>query len=334
MKQGRAALALTMGDPAGIGPEIALKAWLARKERNIPPFFILADPQQFAIEVKRLGAKITISTIDDPLAAAEVFPHSLPILPIPLAQQAKAGQPDPLNAQAIITAIKSAFDLVRQGKAKAMVTNPIAKRVLHEAGFAHPGHTEFLAELDGGAVPVMMLACHGLRVVPASIHIPLREVASSLTREGLLAQGRILANSLKQDFGIVNPRIAVAGLNPHAGEGGSMGDEEKLIIAPAIAALQAEGIAASGPFPADTLFHPAARDNYDVVFCMYHDQALIPLKMLDFAGGVNITLGLSVVRTSPDHGTAFNIAGQAIADPSSLIAALIMANAMADRRGQ
>jgi 4-hydroxythreonine-4-phosphate dehydrogenase len=326
MSHERSALALTMGDPAGIGPEIALKAWRLRKERNIPPFFFIGDSQCLKSEKE-------IHLISDPCQAWDVFTEALPVLHIALVKAAIPGRPDAANAQAVITAISRAVDLVRQGRAKALVTNPIAKRVLHEAGFAHPGHTEFLAELDDGATPVMMLACPGLRVVPATVHIPLSDVPSALTQEMLVAQGSILAKALRQDFGIEDPRLAIAGLNPHAGEGGSMGDEEERIIVPAITALQEEGITASGPFPADTLFHPTARQTYDAALCMYHDQALIPLKMLDFAGGVNVTLGLSFVRTSPDHGTAFDIAGQGVADPASLIAALKMADEIADRRG-
>jgi 4-hydroxythreonine-4-phosphate dehydrogenase len=317
---------LTMGDPAGIGPEIALKAWRLRKERSSPPFFFIGDSQCLKSEKE-------IRLISDPRQAWDIFTEALPVLQVALAKAAIPGKPDSTNAPAIIEAIKTGVALVKEGRAKALVTNPIAKKILHQAGFAHPGHTEFLAELDGGATPVMMLACPGLRVVPATVHISLSQVQSTLNSESLVNQARILAASLRRDFGIENPRIAVAGLNPHAGEGGSMGDEEERIIVPAIAALQEEGIAASGPFPADTLFHPTARQTYDAALCMYHDQALIPLKMLDFAGGVNVTLGLSFVRTSPDHGTAFNIAGQGVADPTSLIAALQMADAMADRRG-
>jgi 4-hydroxythreonine-4-phosphate dehydrogenase len=332
MSHERSALALTMGDPAGIGPEIAIKAWLARREAQVPPFFLLADPEQMAIMAERLGQKIDMAMIAEPKEAGKIFAAALPVLPIALAKPAIPGRPDVANAQAVIASIRQAVDFVRQGRAKALVTNPIAKRVLHQAGFTHPGHTEFLAELDGGALPVMMLACEDLRVVPATVHIPLRDVSLALTKERLLAQGRILAKALRADFGLANPRIAVTGLNPHAGEEGSMGDEEERIIAPAIAVLRSEGIEARGPLPADTLFHPTARQTYDAALCMYHDQALIPLKMLDFAGGVNVTLGLSFVRASPDHGTAFDIAGKGIADPASLIAALRMAESMAERR--
>jgi 4-hydroxythreonine-4-phosphate dehydrogenase len=245
----------------------------------------------------------------------------------------QAGQPDPANAPATIEAIERAVALSKTGAIAGMVTNPIQKKTLQDAGFKHPGHTEFLAELAGGVDVAMMLACPELRVVPVTIHLSLAQAVHALDADGIVQVGRIAAAGLKALFGIDRPRIAIAALNPHAGEQGSMGDEEDRIIAPAIARLKADGIDVRGPAPADTLFHPAARATYDAALCMYHDQALIPIKTIDFTGGVNVTLGLPFVRTSPDHGTALDIAGTGRADPASLLAALAMADDMARRRG-
>jgi 4-hydroxythreonine-4-phosphate dehydrogenase len=321
-------LALTQGDPAGIGPEIALKAWLQRERIGVP-FFVLSDPDFFARTGARLGLDVPIK----PSALGEVervFPEALPVVPLDLPVQAEPGRPSVATARATITSIESAVRLARAGKVSAVVTNPIAKHVLYDAGFAHPGHTEFLAALSAeeGAPaphPVMMLWCEELAVVPVTVHIALSDVARALTRDLVVTTAHIVAREMRQRFGLANPRLAVAGLNPHAGENGSMGSEDRDILAPAVSALRAEGIDASGPFPADTLFHPAARRRYDVALAMYHDQALIPIKTIAFDEAVNVTLGLPFVRTSPDHGTAFDIAGQGIARPDSLIAALRLA---------
>jgi len=325
-------LALTMGEPAGIGGEITLLAWLQRREAALPPFFTIDDPSRLERLAAKLGWRVTLRPIGAPEDAVSAFPEALPVLPLSLAQPATPGQPDPANAGAVIGAIANAVSLVTSGRAAAIVTNPIQKQALYAAGFRHPGHTEFLAELAGGATPVMMLCCPGLRVVPVTIHLPLRDALAALTVEGIVAAGRIAAAGLTRDFAIARPRLAVAGLNPHAGENGTLGREEIEIIAPAVAALRAAAIDATGPAPADTLFHAAARRRYDAVLCMYHDQALIPLKTIDFKHGVNVTLGLPFIRTSPDHGTALDIAGSGKADPSSLLAALALAGEMAALR--
>ncbi len=322
-------LALTMGEPAGIGAELALLAW-----RAAPCcFFVIDDPTRLSALGERLGLDVPVTAIASPAEAEAVFPRALPVLTQELAVAPEPGRPDPANAAAVTAAIERAVALVRAGEAAAVVTNPIHKQTLYRAGFRHPGHTEFLAELAGTSeAPVMMLACPGLRVVPVTVHLPLAEAAAALTTEAILHAGRVTAAALAADFGIASPRLAVAGLNPHAGEGGALGREETEIIAPAVEALRAEGIAIADPAPADSLFHPAARERYDAALCMYHDQALIPVKTIDFARGVNITLGLPFVRTSPDHGTALDIAGQGRADPQSLIAALETARDMARAR--
>ncbi|HEX3498724.1 MAG TPA: 4-hydroxythreonine-4-phosphate dehydrogenase PdxA [Stellaceae bacterium] len=326
-----APLVLTMGEPAGIGAEIAMAAWLRRGE-GLPPFFLLDDVDRLAALARRLGWTVPLQAIAAPEEAAAAFPIRLPVLPIALARPVVPGQPDTGNAGAIIAAIDTAVGFAACGRAAAVVTNPINKQVLYSAGFKHPGHTEYLAELAGGVQPVMMLACPELRVVPVTIHLALRAAVAALTGEAIVAAGRITAAGLRRDFAIARPVLAVAGLNPHAGESGALGREEIEIIAPAVAALRREGIDAVGPFPADTLFHAAARKRYDAVLCMYHDQALIPIKTVDFDGGVNVTLGLPFIRTSPDHGTAFDIAGSGTANPTSLIAALKLAGEMAARR--
>ena len=327
-------LALTMGEPAGIGGEIALLAWLGRGAAGLPPFFAIDDPARLERLAERLQWNVPVRRLAAPEEAPAAFPAALPVLPLALPKPAEPGRPDPANAAAVIAAISTGVDLVTAGRAAALVTNPIQKEILYQAGFRHPGHTEYLAERAGGATPVMMLACPELRVVPVTIHQPLRQALDALTAERIVETGRIAAAGLKRDFGIARPRLAVAGLNPHAGEGGSLGREEIEIIAPAVARLRAEGIDATGPAPADTLFHPAARRRFDAVLCMYHDQALIPLKTIDFAGGVNVTLGLPFIRTSPDHGTALDIAGTGKADPGSLIAALRLAGEMAALRAR
>ena len=320
-------LALTMGDPAGIGPELSLMAWQALRAAG-PAFVLLADPAQVAA----LDPTIPIRIVASPAEAAAAFPGALPILPVPLAATARPGHPDPANARAVIASIEQAVRLVQDGAASAVVTNPINKAVLYGAGFAYPGHTEFLAALTGAPLPVMMLANSFLRVVPVTIHVSLRAALDGLTTAGIVATGRITAAALRTQFGIAQPRLAVAGLNPHAGEGGAMGTEEASVIQPAIDLLRAEGVQVTGPHPPDTLFTPAARATYDAALCMYHDQALIPLKTLDMASGVNVTLGLPIIRTSPDHGTAYDIAGTGRADPASLVAALRLAATLAERR--
>lgn len=312
-------LLLTMGDPAGIGGELTLKAWAALRYGG-PAFVTLADPQQLAA----IDPAVPLRILHSPGEAGAAFADALPVLPIALPRRAVPGQPDPLNAPAIIASIEQAVSHALRGEATGVVTNPIAKHVLHAAGFAHPGHTEFLGALTGCEHPVMMLANHALRVVPVTVHVALREAVASLTTDAIVRTARTTAEALRR-HGVPRPRLAVAGLNPHAGENGSIGDEEARIIAPAIAQLRAEGLDVTGPHPPDTLFTPAARAGYDVAVCMYHDQALIPLKTIDMDSGVNVTLGLPIVRTSPDHGTAFDIAGRGVANPASLIAAIRMA---------
>jgi 4-hydroxythreonine-4-phosphate dehydrogenase len=313
-------IALTSGEPAGIGPEITPLAWLALKDEL--SFFLIGDPAH-------LPSGTAIVEISDPSQAPAAMPHGLPVLARASGAPRQPGVAIPEHAAHVIDAIAEAVALVRAGKAAALTTNPIHKKALKDgAGFAYPGHTEFLAHLAGKDRVVMMLACSGLRVVPTTIHIPLAEVPARLTPELLEQTLRITRDDLAARLGRA-PRIAVAGLNPHAGEEGAMGREEIEMIAPLLDRLRAEGFNLLGPLPADTMFHPPARARYDVAVCMYHDQALIPIKTLDFASGVNVTLGLGFVRTSPDHGTAFDIAGTGTADPSSLIAALRMARELA-----
>lgn len=326
-----APLAVTMGEPAGIGGELSLKAWTMRR-RGDRPFLVLDDAARLAALAGKLGLDIPVRAVDRPADARQVFETALPVLPIRLRAPVQAGRPDPANAPATLEAIERAVELARGGEIAGMVTNPIQKKTLHEAGFRHPGHTEYLAELAGGVDVAMMLACPELRVVPVTIHLSLAEAVQTLDAGKIVRAGRLAAAGLRSLFGIDHPRLAVAALNPHAGEQGSMGHEESEVIMPAIEALKREGIDATGPAPADTLFHAAARTRYDAVLCMYHDQALIPIKTVDFAGGVNVTLGLPFVRTSPDHGTALDISGTGRADPTSLIAALRMADDMARRR--
>ncbi len=325
-------LAVTMGEPAGIGGEIALKAWLARAE-GLPVFYLRDDPERLAALAMQLDWPVPVRAIDAPGEAAELFATALPVVPLGRSPGGRPGHPDPTDAPAIIASIDAAVADVRDGDAAAIVTNPIHKDSLYRAGFHHPGHTEYLAELAGGGLtPVMMLVCPELRVVPVTIHLPLRRAVDSLTLDAIVTTGRITAAALRTDFGITAPVLAIAGLNPHAGEAGGLGREEIDIIEPAIATLRSEGIDARGPLAADTMFHAQARQSYDAALCMYHDQALIPIKTIDFHGGVNVTLGLPFVRTSPDHGTAFGIAGQGIARADSLIAALRLAAEMAATR--
>ncbi|UCH74295.1 MAG: 4-hydroxythreonine-4-phosphate dehydrogenase PdxA [Rhodospirillales bacterium] len=326
-------IAVTMGEPAGIGAEICLKAWMRREELSLPAFVLLDDPKRLARLAQTLEWPIEIAEIDSPKDAMSVFSDQLPVLPRPLPGGITPGSPDPANAQTVIAAVEEGVDLIRRGEAAALVTNPIHKRVLYDAGFRHPGHTEFLAELAGEeARPVMMLACPGLRVVPVTVHLALRDAIAALNQVEIESIGRIVSRALTKDFGIKKPQLAVAAVNPHAGEDGTMGREEINIIAPAIDTLKREGVLVLGPAPADTLFHERARSTYDAAICMYHDQALIPLKTIDFHAGINITLGLPFVRTSPDHGTALEIAGTGVADERSFAAAVREAGAIAERR--
>ncbi|SFP47264.1 4-hydroxythreonine-4-phosphate dehydrogenase PdxA [Tranquillimonas alkanivorans] len=319
-----APIALTCGDPSGVGPEIAVKAWAELGAQL--PFFLIGDPAH-------LPAGAQANVIHDPAEAERAAASGLPVLAHDFPAPAQPGLPAPENARAVIEVIARGVNLVRSGAASALTTNPINKKVLKDgAAFPHPGHTEYLAALAGVERVVMMLACDELRVVPTTIHIGLAEVPAALTKPLLSDTLRITHAALRRDFGIDNPRIAVTGLNPHAGEGGVMGREEIEVIVPVLEALRAEGLALIGPLSADTMFHAAARKGYDAAVAMYHDQALIPIKTIDFAGGVNVTLGLPFIRTSPDHGTAFDIAGQGRAEATSLVAALKLADRMARAR--
>jgi len=330
-------LALTLGEPAGIGPDLALAVWSRRAELDIPQFYLVADPDFVRRRASGLGLAVPVAAVA-PASAAAAFSSALPVVALDVEISAKPGHPDQSSAPAAIASIRRAVADVIAGQAAAIVTNPVAKNVLYRSGFAEPGHTEFLATLVQEATqktlrPVMMLWSPELAVVPVTIHLPLREVFRHLSTELVVETGRIVARDLATRFRIPRPRLAVAGLNPHAGENGSLGEEDRAIVAPAVTRLIAEGIDARGPLPADSLFSNQARQTYDAALCMYHDQALIPIKTLAFDHAVNVTLGLPFVRTSPDHGTAFDIAGTGAADPTSLIAALRLAArlAMADR---
>lgn len=322
-------LALTMGEPGGIGPDVALAAWLRRKAHRLGPFYILADPAALAERASAIGLDVPLKEVE-PGDTGKAFSRALPVVPLAAPVKAIAGSADPQNAQAVIEAIARAVGDVRSGVAAAVVTNPINKKSLYDAGFRHPGHTEFLGTLSAtwtgeAARPVMMMAGPELKVVPVTIHIPLRDVPAALTEDLIVSTAEIVANDLRRRFAIPAPRLALAGLNPHAGENGAMGDEDIRVVAPAVARLRAAGIAATGPVSADAMFHPHARASYDAAICMYHDQALIPAKTINFTETVNVTLGLAFIRTSPDHGTALDIAGTGKADASSLAAALRLA---------
>lgn len=327
-------LALTSGEPAGIGFDIAIEAWRRRRACNLPAFYLTGDIEALERRVRMLGVSIALKPAQ-PETASELFADALPVVATGTMASAQPGQPDTSSAAAAIASIRMAVSDVVAGRAAALVTNPIAKSVLYKDGFTHPGHTEFLAELAAGngvaPQPVMLLWSPVLAVVPVTIHLALRDALTILTSELIVSTCRIVARDLIRRFGIARPRLAISGLNPHAGEDGSLGTEEATIIAPAIAALRTDGIDARGPLPADTMFHAAARATYDCAICMYHDQALIPVKTLAFDDAVNVTLGLPFIRTSPDHGTAFDIAGTGRANPSSLIAALQLAARMAAR---
>jgi 4-hydroxythreonine-4-phosphate dehydrogenase len=328
-------LALTSGEPAGIGPDITIKAWLRRNELELPPFYVLGDRDFLSRRASALGLDVKLADIG-PEDAIATFADALPVVATGHPATARPGQPDGTSADAAMASIRQAVADVAAGRASAVVTNPISKSVLYRAGFRHPGHTEFLAELaaSNGHVPqpVMLLWSPTLAVVPVTIHLALREAITQLTSDLIVSTARIVVADLKTRFGLLHPRLAVSGLNPHAGEDGSLGTEELTIVTPAIEILRGEGIDVRGPLPADTMFHAAARKTYDCAICMYHDQALIPVKTLAFEDAVNVTLGLPFIRTSPDHGTAFDIAGTGNANPSSLIAALRLAARMAAAR--
>jgi 4-hydroxythreonine-4-phosphate dehydrogenase len=326
-------LALTLGEPAGIGPDLALAIWRRRAELDIPPFYIVGDADFLSRRASQLALRVPIETVR-PDQAVALFHTALPVIALGVDITAEPGQPDRSSAPAAIAAIRRVVADVMAGSAAAIVTNPVAKNVLYNSGFAEPGHTEFLATLARQATgktlrPVMMLWSPELAVVPVTIHLPLKEIFEHLSVGLVVETGRIVAHDLVTRFGFVRPRLAIAGLNPHAGEAGMLGDEDRAIVAPAVATLRAEGVDAKGPLPADSMFHAAARSSYDAALCMYHDQALIPIKTLAFDHAVNVTLGLPFVRTSPDHGTAFDIAGKGTADPTSLIAALRLAARLA-----
>ncbi len=322
-------LALTLGEPAGIGPDISFAAWQRRSELALPPFYLLGDQDFLARRARLLGLNIPFAAVE-PAGAVRAFGKALPVVALSETVTAEPGHPDASSAPAAIAAIRRAVADVFAGRAHAVVTNPVAKAVLYRTGFAEPGHTEFLAKLaqehtGRAAHPVMMLWSPELAVVPVTIHLPVRDVPGKLTTALIVDTARIVARDLRERFGVARPRLVLAGLNPHAGEDGALGDEDRSIVAPAVETLRAEGIDARGPLPADTMFHDAARRSYDAALAMYHDQALIPIKTLAFDHAVNVTLGLPFVRTSPDHGTAFDIAGSGRASPASLIAALRLA---------
>jgi 4-hydroxythreonine-4-phosphate dehydrogenase len=326
-------LALTIGEPAGIGPDLTLAIWHRRGELDIPPFYVVADPDFLRRRADRLGLGVPIATVTPNTAAAK-FPSALPVVALDGAVSAEPGRPDRSSAPAAIASIRRAVADVIAGAAAAIVTNPVAKNVLYNSGFAEPGHTEFLATLVQEATgkvlrPVMLLWAPELAVVPVTIHLPLREIFQHLSTALVVETGRIVARDLCTRFRILRPRLAIAGLNPHAGENGALGEEDRTIVAPAVARLVADGIDARGPLPADSLFNERARATYDAALCMYHDQALIPIKTLAFDHAVNVTLGLPFVRTSPDHGTAFDIAGTGAADTTSLVSALRLAARLA-----
>ncbi|MBN8552816.1 MAG: 4-hydroxythreonine-4-phosphate dehydrogenase PdxA [Caulobacterales bacterium] len=326
-------LALSLGDPAGIGPEIVARAWQSLRHDG-PPFFVIGDAR--LVE----HSEIAVAQIDGPHQVNAVFGSALPFLNRPVTVVPQLGRAEPANAPSIIAWIEEAVDLTLGGFASGVVTCPIAKAPLYQAGFRFPGHTEFIADLTASAAvkgtrgPVMMLTAADLRVCLVTIHVPLADVPGLITSERLCRTARITHEALQRDFGIREPRLALAGLNPHAGEDGTIGTEERDVMLPAVAQLRTEGIDITAPLPADTLFHSEARARYDAAICLYHDQGLIPVKTLDFWGGVNATLGLPIIRTSPDHGVGFDIAGKGVARPDSLVAAIRLASDMAQNRAQ
>jgi 4-hydroxythreonine-4-phosphate dehydrogenase len=324
---------LTLGEPAGIGPDLTLTIWRRRAELDLPPFYVVGDLDFLRRRAQRLGFDVPLAGAT-PASAASAFFSALPVIAMDTPVSADPGRPDRSSAPAAVAAIRRAVADVMSGAASAVVTNPVAKNVLYSWGFAEPGHTEFLAKLVQEATgktlrPVMMLWAPELAVVPVTIHLPLKDIFTQLTTNLVVETGRIVARDLATRFRLPRPRLAIAGLNPHAGEEGTLGEEDRMIVAPAVAQLVADGIDARGPLPADSMFHQQARASYDAALCMYHDQALIPIKTLAFDHAVNVTLGLPFVRTSPDHGTAFDIAGTGRADPESLIAAIRLAARLA-----
>tara|TARA_B100000508_G_C11448464_1_gene272681 strand:+ start:99 stop:1097 length:999 start_codon:yes stop_codon:yes gene_type:complete len=326
-------LVITMGEPAGIGGELTIQAWKQRHDRSFTPFFALDCPDR----LRGLDLDMPIKVINTPEEVLSVFDEALPVLPLQLAEKPVLGQLNPKNSPAVIESIERAVTYCLNGEAGGVVTNPIHKAALYEAGFSHPGHTEFVGEIcsqscDKKITPIMMLVAKDLRVVPLTIHIPLKDVPQAVTADLLRHQCEIISKSLQTDFKITAPRIAIAGLNPHAGEDGKIGIEDRDVVEPAIKKMQDAGLNVTGPHPADTLFHEEARRKYDLAVGMYHDQVLIPLKTLDFHGGVNVTIGLPIVRTSPDHGTALDIAGKGIARADSLMNAIKMAEEMVNNR--
>lgn len=328
-------LVVSLGDPAGVGPELIAAAWAARETKLLPPFVVAGGAEVIAAAAQMRGLSVPIREVFHPAEALECFDFMLPVL-AGADGDYRPGSPDRTGAELALASLTEATELVRSGDCWGIVTAPIAKSLLAEVGFAHPGQTEFVAAACGIAAEdaVMMLAGPTLRTVPLTVHVALSAVPALITADLILRKARIVARALAQDFGIDRPRLAIAALNPHAGEDGRMGHEDGAVITPAIAALRAEGIEATGPHPADALFTPRSRATFDAALCMYHDQALVPLKALDFDEGVNVTLGLPIVRTSPDHGTAFGIAGKGLADPGATIAAIRMAGEIAVRRGQ
>ena len=326
-------LACSIGDPAGIGPELICEAWARREAEQLPPFFVVGGAGLLAEAAHQRGLDMPVESIEDAADASSVFAQALPVLGSGGVKYAP-GEPTRTGAKLALDSLESATGLVLMGEASGLVTGPIAKGLLAMVGFDHPGQTEFLAHACGVAADeaVMMLAGPSLKAVPVTVHCALADVPGLVTTKLIGRKARIVAEALARDFGIANPRIAIAGLNPHAGEDGRFGDEEVRIITPAVEALQSAGFEARGPLPADAMFTPRARATYDAAICMYHDQALVPLKALDFDEGVNVTLGLPIVRTSADHGTAFDIAGKGSADPGATIAAIRMAGEIARRR--
>jgi 4-hydroxythreonine-4-phosphate dehydrogenase len=333
----RGLIALTSGEPAGIAPEITAAAWDYSRRRHGMPFFLIGDAAYLTQRARQAGLPLELIEIAEPEEAAKHFRSALPVLNRPYGKEPRPGEPDKASAAAAKASIEEAVQLAIDQRVSAIVTNPIQKETFYAAGFRHQGHTDFLAHLARerglAAEPVMMLTAKNLRTVPVTVHIPLKQVFDELTSAAIMAQARVVAKELRRYFGIKEPRLGITGLNPHAGEGGNMGTEEQSIISPAIEQLQREGLHVAGPLPADTAFHEDARARYDAVLCMYHDQALIPVKTLDFHGGVNVTLGLPFIRTSPDHGTALELAGTDKANPRSLVSAIALASKMARRSG-
>ena len=328
-------IAVTIGEPGGIGPDITAQAWQAFRHNREIAFFVLGDSGFLRERFAQIHSDVVVREIAVPAEAGAVFATALPVIHMPFAEKPDTGRFSPKTAATVIGAIDKAVDLALTGEISAIVTNPIQKEALYEAGFVHQGHTDYLAHLarrrGHDAEPVMMLCAGDLRAIPVTVHIALAEVPRQLTTDLIIRQARVVARDLSQRFGISKPRLALTGLNPHAGENGAMGKEEQTIIAPALSELRSQGLAIQGPLPADTAFHAEARSAYDAILCMYHDQALIPVKTLDFHGGVNCTLGLPFIRTSPDHGTPLSLAGTGKANPQSLIAAITLAGDIARR---